>query len=107
MSHFGLLSAFFIIQLHAQEQSNIQKCNVEYVRINDVTAMLENYKKDCRKFPTSLSQLIENSEKCKTWGLGQKGPYMADTPVNREFLKSYSYSKTKNTFTLLPMDCPN
>ena len=92
---------------HAQGQSNEDKCNAELRKLQEVMSGIENYKKDCGKFPRALRDLVVDSKKCKDWGSSAHGPYIPKSNDNELLLSSYFYSVSKKSFTIKPKHCPN
>ncbi len=71
---------------------------------NEISSHIEEFKKDCKKLPKSLLELIEKPKTCKKWG-GHNGPYMKDDMTSRDKIERYKYTVKGKTFTLTTIAC--
>lgn len=71
---------------------------------NEISSHIEEFKKDCKKLPKRLLDLVEKPKSCKKWG-GSTGPYMTDNMEAREKLERYKYTVKGKSFTLTTVAC--
>lgn len=100
MKTLVLILALFSFSAFADEVP----CPNAALEKNEITSHIEEFKKDCKKLPKQLLDLIEKPKSCKNWG-GKNGPYMPDDMDARAKLERYKYTVKGKKFTLATVAC--
>ena len=83
------------------------RCEQERQEARLIKRLLEDYKRDCGKYPSELFRLMEKPSDCPTWG--PKGPYLNPKPKNKRVLEKFSYlpdlERTGYELTTRPTPC--
>lgn len=71
---------------------------------NQLNSLVRDFKKDCRRYPHTLLELIEKPKNCKKWA-GGKDPYLKDDLESRALIERYKYTIKGRSFQIETLSC--